>query len=129
VHEVGWVWKRAKLVAKDDDPHRVERLARIRLVDEHLRLWEAMVFADELDIHRWPKVGYAWMPTGTQVEGMTPGTNEKPYLAGALDLVTGTRHHGLGPRKTNGLFRALLQSLEETSPTEQHQRIYVVVDN
>jgi transposase len=25
VHEVGWVWKRAKLVAKDDDPYRVER--------------------------------------------------------------------------------------------------------
>ena len=25
LHEVGWVWKRAKLVAKDDDPHRVER--------------------------------------------------------------------------------------------------------
>jgi transposase len=23
VHEVGWAWKRAKLVAKDDDPHRV----------------------------------------------------------------------------------------------------------
>lgn len=29
VHEVGWVWKRAKLVAKDDDPQRVDRLARI----------------------------------------------------------------------------------------------------
>ena len=22
LHEVGWVWKRAKLIAKDDDPHR-----------------------------------------------------------------------------------------------------------
>jgi transposase len=31
VHEVGWVWKRPKLVAKDDDPRRVERLARIRV--------------------------------------------------------------------------------------------------
>jgi transposase len=25
LHEMGWVWKRAKLVAKDDDPHRIER--------------------------------------------------------------------------------------------------------
>jgi len=25
LHEVGWVWKRAKLAAKDDDPHRIER--------------------------------------------------------------------------------------------------------
>ncbi len=32
VHEVGWVWKRAKLVAKDDDPHRVDRLARSRFI-------------------------------------------------------------------------------------------------
>jgi hypothetical protein len=32
VHEVGWVWKQAKLVAKDDDPHRVERLAHIHFV-------------------------------------------------------------------------------------------------
>jgi transposase len=114
VHEVGWVWKRTKLVAKDDDPHRVERLARIRFVYEQLRPWEAMVFADEPDIHLLPKVGYAWMPTGTQVEVMTPGANEKYYLAGALDLGTDTLHHCLGLRKTNGLFRELLQTLEET---------------
>jgi putative transposase len=129
VHEVGWVWKRAKLVAKDDDPHRVERLARIRFVYEQLQLWEAMVFADELDIHLLPKVGYAWMPQGTQVEVMTPGTNEKHYLAGALDLATGTLHHCVGPRKTNGLFRDLLQTLEAAYPAAQYQRIYVVVDN
>ena len=29
VHEVDWVWKRSKLVAKDNDRRRVERLARI----------------------------------------------------------------------------------------------------
>ena len=37
LHELGWVWKRAKLGAKDDDPHRVERLARIRWVYEQLK--------------------------------------------------------------------------------------------
>jgi hypothetical protein len=51
VHEVGWVWKRAKPVAKDDDPQRVHRLARIRFVFERLKRSEALVFADELDIH------------------------------------------------------------------------------
>ncbi|HXH08665.1 MAG TPA: IS630 family transposase [Alphaproteobacteria bacterium] len=129
VHEVGWVWKRAKLVAKDDDPHRVARLARIRCVYEQLRLWEALVFADELDIQLLPKVGYAWMPQGTQVEVMTPGTNEKHYLAGALELATGTVHHCVGPRKTNELFRALLQRLDDAYPAPQYKRIYVVVDN
>jgi Winged helix-turn helix len=128
LHELGWVWKRAKLVAKDDDPHRVDRLARIRLVYEPWRLWEAMVFADELDIHLWPKVGYAWMPTGTQVAVMTPGTNEKPYLAGALDLTTGTLRHCCGPWKTNGLFRELLQTLDEAYPAPAFQRVDIVVD-
>src|SRR5919106_6628928 len=71
LHELGWVWKRAKLGAKDDDPHRVARSARIRWVYEQLKCCEAMMFADELDIHLLPKVGCAWMPQGTQVEVMT----------------------------------------------------------
>jgi putative transposase len=129
LHELGWVWKRAKLVAKDDDPHRVDRLARIRFVYEQLRLWEALVFADELDIQLLPKVGYTWMPKGTQLAVMTPGTNEKHYLAGALDLTTGTLRHCCGPRKTNGLFRELLQTLDEAYPAPEFQRVYVVVDH
>src|SRR5918992_806092 len=90
LHEIGWVWKRPKLVAKDDDPHRVARLARIRWVFEQLKDSEAMVFADELDIHLLPQVGCAWMPTGIQRAAMTPGQNQKHYLAGALNLATGT---------------------------------------
>jgi transposase len=129
LHELDWVWKRAKLVARDDDPQRVDRLARIRWVFEQLSCGEAMVFADELDIHLLPKVGYAWMPKGTQLSVMTPGQNQKHYLAGALDLATGTLLHCLGPRKTNALFRELLQTLEAAYSATQYQRIYVVVDN
>jgi transposase len=88
LHELGWVWKRAKLVAKDDDPQRVNRLAGagIRWVFEQLKRGETMVFADELDIRLWPKVGCTWMPQGTQRAVMTPGQNPKHYLAEALDL-------------------------------------------
>src|SRR5215203_5007956 len=93
LHEMDWVWKRAKLVAKDDDPQRVERLARIRFRAEQLQAHEVMVFADELDIHLWPKVGAAWMPKGSQEEVMTPGKNAKHYLAGALNLATGEILH------------------------------------
>jgi putative transposase len=129
LHELGWVWKRAKLVAKDDDPRRVARLARMRWVFEPLKGDEAMVFADELDIHLLPQVGCAWMPRGTQVRVMTPGQNQKHYLAGALDLATGTLHHCLGARQTNALFRGLLSVLEERYPAERYTRLYVVVDN
>jgi transposase len=129
VHEVGWVWKRAKLVAKDDDPQRIGRLAHIRYRVEQLRLCEALVFADELDMHLLPKVGCAWMPKGTQVEVMTPGQNAKHYLAGALDPTTGTLHYALGPRKTNALFRDLLTVLDARYPADRYTRLYVVVDN
>jgi putative transposase len=129
LHEIGWVWKRATLVARDDDPQRVDRLARIRYVFEPLKRCEAMLFADELDIHLLPKVGCAWMPKGTQLEVMTPGQNQKHYLAGALELTTGTLHHCLGPRKTNALFRDLLSLLEERYPAAPYTQLYVGVDH
>jgi putative transposase len=69
------------------------------------------------------------MPKGTQLAVMTPGQNQKHYLAGALDLATGTLLHCLGARKTNQLFRDLLETLEANYPTERYTRIYVVVDN
>ena len=90
LHELDWVWKRAKRIAKDDDPQRVEKLARIRVAFEQVEAGGALFFADELDISLLPKVGYQWMPKGAQVEVMTPGTNEKRYLAGALDIAPGT---------------------------------------
>jgi hypothetical protein len=88
-------------------------LARIRYVFEPLKRWEAMVFADELDIHLWVTGGCAWMPTGTQLAVMTPGTNENHDLAGARDPATGTRRHGSGPRQTKALCRELVQTLND----------------
>lgn len=88
-----------------------------------------MLFADELDINLLPKVGYQWMPKGEQVEIMTPGTNEKRYLAGALDTRTGKVLHCTWWRKQAGLFLDLLKLLDGSYPAAQIERIYVVVDN
>jgi putative transposase len=129
LHELGWVWKRAKLVAKDEAPQRVPRLARLRWVCEQLKPSEALVFADELDIHLWPQVGSAWLPKGSPVEVRTPGPNAQHSLAGALDLTTATLHYALGPRKTNALFRALLSLLEDRYPVERYSRLSGVVDH
>jgi transposase len=129
VHEVGWEWKRAKLVAKDDDPQRVEKLARIRYAFEQVRAGAALFFADELDISLLPKVGYQWMPKGTQVEVLTPGTNEKRYLAGALNLATGTIEHCVWYRKTTGLFLDLLDTLDGAYPATAFTHLAVVADN
>jgi transposase len=127
--QLGWVWKRAKLAAKDDDPQRLEKLARIRWLFEHLGGKQILLFADELDIHLLPKVGYQWMEKGTQLEVMTPGSNEKNYLAGALDLLSGQILHSIWFRKTSGLFIDLLKVIEQTYPSCDYEQIFVVVDN
>jgi transposase len=129
LHALGWVWKRAKLAAKDDDPQRVEKLARIRHTIEQLPARAALFFADELDISLLPKVGYQWVPKGEQLEVLTPGTNEKRYLAGAWDLHRGTIVHRVWWRKTQGLFLDLLAALDRAYPFPQFTRLYVVVDN
>ena len=129
LHECGYVWKRAKLSAKDDDPQRIPRLARIRSVFEHLSPKEAFFFADELDINLLAKVGYQWMLKGTQLEVETPGQNEKCYLAGALNFVTGKILHCTWFRKVNGLFIDLLKTIDQAYPVAKFTKIYVVVDN
>lgn len=129
LHELDWEWKRAKLSAKDDDPQRVEKLARIRSAFEQLRTGATLFFADELDIHLLPKVGYQWMPKGTQVEVMTPGTHEKRYLGGALEITTGTITHCVWYRKITGLFLDLLDTLDRTYPAPLFSHLTVVADN
>ena len=104
LHQLGYAWKRARHAARDDDPDRVPKLARIRHLIETLPGNAALFFADELDIHLLAKLGYEWMPAGTQREVMTPGTNQKRYLAGALNHVTGKLLSVVGERKNRWLF-------------------------
>ena len=48
---------------------------------------EVAVYEDEVDVHLNPKIGLDWMGLGQQKEVMTPGQNEKRYLAGAWTCV------------------------------------------
>src|SRR5947199_257643 len=62
------------------------RLAGIRHLLAALPRDAVAVYEDEVDIHRNPKIGLDWMARGQQKEVVTPGQNEKRYLAGALDV-------------------------------------------
>jgi hypothetical protein len=116
VHDLDWGWKRAKLIAKEEDPQRVEQLARIRLAFAQRRAGAALFCADELAPSLLPKVGYQWMPKGTQLEILTPGTNEKRYVAGALAVATGPLTHGVWDSKVTGLFLDFLQTRTGRTP-------------
>ena len=129
LHRLDYRWKRARHAARDDDPERVAKLARIRHLVETLPRNAALFFADELDINLLPKLGYEWMLRGTQTQVMTPGTNQKQYLAGALNSVTGKLLSVVGERKNRWLFIDLLERIDRACPARQFTRIYVVVDN
>jgi transposase len=103
------------------------RLQEIRQLIETLPDDEVAVYEDEVDIHLNPKIGLDWMVPGQQKEVLTPGKNQKRYLAGALDTRTGELVWVEGPRKTSLLFLQLLWEL--TQHYAQARVIHVVLDN
>ncbi len=116
---VGCPWKKAR---------KMRRLNKIRKIIATLPEDEVVVYEDEVDIHLNPKIGPDWMLPRTQKEVMTPGKNQKRYLAGALNATTGELSWVEGERKTSALFLLLLwHLLQDVYPTAK--RIYVVLDN
>jgi len=88
---------------------------------------EVVVYEDEVDVHLNPKIGLDWMGHGQQKEVMTPGQNEKRYLAGALDVRTGEIHWVEAKEKNSYLFWDLLCKL--TKVYAQAKVIHVILDN
>lgn len=107
-----------------------QRLARCAVLR---RLWtqpppgSVVVFEDEVDIHLNPKLGPDWMLVGQQKVVVTPGTNAKRYIAGALNVESGRMLWVSGERKTSTLFLALLTHLQESYPAAA--AIHVILDN
>ena len=86
-----------------------------------------LVYEDEVDIHLNPKIGRDWMLRGQQKEVVTPGQNEKRYLAGALESRTGRLIYVAGDRKNSLLFINLLWELTQHFPDAR--TIHVILDN
>lgn len=106
---------------------RERRLAEIRALEARASAAEPVLYEDEVDIHLNPKIGRDWMLRGEQRRVVTPGKNRKFYLAGALDVRTGTLHTTGAERKNAALFCELLRQLAAAYP--RAHRIHLVVDN
>jgi hypothetical protein len=83
---------------------KTRRLNKIAQLVASLPRKEVAVYEDEVDIHLNPKIGLDWMGLGQQKEAVTPGKNQKRYLAGALDVRTGEIHWVEGQKKDAWLF-------------------------
>jgi transposase len=106
---------------------KTRRLNWIRRLIAELPKDEVAVYEDEVDIHLNPKIGLDWMGHGQQKEVLTPGKNEKRYLAGALDVRTREVHWVEGEHKDSWLFVRLLGRLYHHYVGAA--RIHVILDN
>jgi transposase len=112
-------WKKAR---------RTRRLREIERLVKNLAAGEVVLFLDEVDIHLNPKIGPDWTKRGRQKEVLTPGCNEKRYLAGAWNSTTGRLVYVEGTRKNSLLFLELLHKLA-TKIYPRAERIHIILDN
>jgi putative transposase len=121
------VWRRPRPVLRRSDSRRAEILGNLRELLLHLPDDETAVFEDEVDINLNPKIGCLWMRRGRQAEVVTPGDNEKNYLAGSLHWRTGRLLTTAGPRRDGELFVRHLHDLRRR--LRRYKKIHVICDN
>lgn len=117
----GLVWRRAAPTLHIRDPHKNEKMAAIHKALDKCSIEHPVFYEDEVDIHLNPKIGADWQVRGQQKRVVTPGQNEKYYLAGALVSYVG------GSSKASSLFISLLQHLKATY--RRAKTITLIVDN
>lgn len=123
----GLVWRRAAPTLHIRDPHKNEKMAAIHKALDKCSIEHPVFYEDEVDIHLNPKIGADWQVRGQQKRVVTPGQNEKYYLAGALHCGTGKVSYVGGSSKASSLFISLLQHLKATY--RRAKTITLIVDN
>lgn len=109
------------------DWKRRRRLHALRCLQAHAGPDEVVLFVDEVDIHLNPKVGRDWCLPGERRWVLTPGNNDKRYIAGALEHTTGRLVWVEGRTKASALFIQLLWRLVATY--KRARRIHLILDN
>jgi transposase len=110
------------------ESRRKRRLRQIQRLIREAPPDEVVLYVDEVDIHLNPKIGPDWMLPGQQKQILTPGQNEKRYLAGALDARTGRLTWVESDRKNSDLFIDQLWTLVQKE-YPQARRIHLILDN
>ena len=64
-------------------------MASLRRLARNATAAEPVFYDDEMDVHLNPKIGRDWMLPGHRRYVVTPGKNQKRFVAGALNAVTG----------------------------------------
>ena len=87
---------------------------------------EALVFQDEMEIHRHPTLTRMWGPVGQQPEVPAPGQNEKRVVYGGVDYKTGKITYTVAKTKSGQNFLAFLIALVTAYAS---RKVRLVCDN
>jgi transposase len=106
---------------------RKKQLRFLRNLAKKASATEPVYYEDEVDIDLNPRIGRDWMLKGQQRRIVTPGKNQKHYVAGALNAKTRKLVWVEHPSKNSALFCKLLWRLLQRH--RRARRIHLILDN
>jgi transposase len=119
-------WRRPRLVAKGD-PDRDQVLAELRQTIAELPDGSVVLAEDETHLNLLPWVRATWIPHGTRRPVMTPGSNRRRTIFGAVDLATGRWFYQVARKAISATFTAFCGQLLAAYPAAPV--VAVVCDN
>jgi transposase len=119
-------WRRPRLVAKGD-PDRDQILADLHQAIADLPDGAVVLAEDETHLHLLPWVRATWILKGQRQQVMTPGTNRRRSVFGAIDLASGRFLYQVSRKAVSVTFTAFCQQLLAAYPTAP--LVAVVCDN
>jgi transposase len=119
-------WARPRLIAKSD-PNRDSICASIRERIAALPQGSVVLAEDETHLDLLARVRACWMPTGLRHRILTPGSNIRRTVHGAVNLATGSFHHHVSVKNVSVVFCYFLQQLLDAYPNAP--TIAVICDN
>jgi transposase len=119
-------WRRPRLVAKGD-PDRDQILADLHQQLRNLPDGAVVLAEDETHINLLPWVRSTWIARGTRQQVMTPGTNRRRTIFGAVELHTGRFCYQIYRKAVSASFTAFCEQLLAAYPAAP--LVAVVCDN
>lgn len=119
-------WCRPRLIAKSE-PDRDRICADIRGRIAALPAGSVVLAEDETHLDLLARVRACWQPAGLRYRVLTPGTNLRRTVHGAINLATGAVHYHVSVRNVSEVFCYFLQQLLDAYPDTP--TIAVICDN
>jgi hypothetical protein len=119
-------WRRPRLVAKGD-PDADQVVAAVRQTIAELPAGSVVLAEDETHINLLPWVRSTWILRGHRQQVMTPGTNRRRSIFGAVDLASGRWFYQLAHKAVSATFTCFLDRVAAAYPTAPV--IAIVLDN